>query len=108
MVLRFRGNKKFLIEISKTLKKVIEELDKTPTDAVIPARWNLFVVDDDLPLIEERRQKLFYRLVHKIYFCAPRGRKDFQLVTSFLTTRVGKCNEKDYAKLCVLINYTHD
>jgi len=72
---------------------------------VTPARSDLFEVDDDLPLIEDRRQKLFYRLVYKIYFCAPRGRKDLQLATSFLTTRVGKCNEKDYAKLRRLVNY---
>ena len=57
------------------------------------------------PLVNNRRQKLFHRLAHKIHCCTPRGIKDLQLTMSFLTTRVGKCIEKDCEKLRRLVNY---
>jgi len=99
MNLIFRNDRKFSIRMTQLLTEVVEEFGETPTRAVTLARSDLFEVDDNLPLVEERRQKLFHRLVYKIYYCAPRGRKDLQLTTSFLMTRIGKCNERDYTKL---------
>ena len=68
--------KKFSIEMPTLLTEVVKEFRKTLAKAAMLARSLFFEVENDLILIKERRQKLFHRLVCKIYLCALRGRKD--------------------------------
>lgn len=97
MRLTFRNDGKFSTGMAQLLNEVINKFCETPTKAVTLIRSDLFEIDDDSPLVEDRRQKLCHRLVCKISYYALRERKDLQLATLFLTKRVEKFNEKKEA-----------
>jgi len=65
----------------------------------MPARADLFYVDESQPLVDEKRQQLFHRLVYRLIYCTCRGQKDLQIAISFLSKRHLVCNEHDYGKL---------
>ena len=72
------------------------------------ARSDIFTVDHASPLAEEKRKKLFRRLVHERLYFSCRRRKDLQVDISFLSQRVKKCNQGDYAKFRHSLYYVHD
>ena len=86
------------MNMSSYLREAVQEFGETMEFAVTPARSDLFIIDHTQPLVDDRRKKLFHRLVYKLLYCSCRGRKDLQVAISFLTQRVEGCNEGGYNK----------
>ena len=97
-VMTIKRNGTFDLDVTSHLRKAVEEFGEIIEHAVTPARSDLFTVCYTQPLFDERRKKLFRRLVYNLLCCSYRERKDFQVAISFLTQRVEGCNEGGYNK----------
>ena len=106
-IITFKKNGTFDLDMSSYLREAVQEFGETMEFAVTPARSDLFIIDHTQPLVDDRRKKLFHRLVYKLLYCSCRGRKDLQVAISFLTQRVESCNEGDYNKFRRLMHYVH-
>ena len=67
------------------LKEAVEEFGEPMDPAVTPERSDIFAVDHARPLADEKRKKLFHRLVHELLYCSCMGRNK----------RVKNCNQED-------------
>jgi len=107
MKITYNDDGTFAINMRPYLEKTTEEFDEELIEASTPARADLFFIDETKPRVDERRRRLFHRLVYRLIYTAIRGRRDLQTVISFLSKRHLECNEHDYAKLRRLIHYIH-
>ena len=67
----------------------------------------MFNVDEDSPLLSEKKAKAFHKIVAKLLFVCCRGRPDINVAISFLTTRVSKSNDGDFKKLKRMLQYLY-
>ena len=72
---------------------------KYPHDA------NLYVVDENSPLLDAKRSKVFYSVVYKLYYCSIRTEVRIQVAVHFLTSRVTKATEEDWEKLFKVLRF---
>jgi hypothetical protein len=84
-------------------------LDEMPDDmngtAPTPASANLFDVDEDSTLLNEKESDFFHRTTARLLFAAKRARPDLQVAVAYLCTRVKAPNQSDYRKLARVIKY---
>jgi len=73
-----------------------------------PAADNIFDIDEDCPLLQERERSEFHAMVARLLYLAKRVRPECLMAVSFLTTRVTKATEEDKVKLDRVINYLRD
>ena len=92
--------------MSPHLKQTVEDFGEDVIDASNPVRAALFFVDESTPLVDERRRKLFHRIVYRLIYFTRRGRKYLQTVIYFLSKRHLACNEHDCDKLRRLVHHT--
>ena len=76
--------------------------------AATPANRNLFAVNEDLPLLENRQAESFHHIVAKLLYVAKRARIDLQLAIAFLCSRVSKSTQEDWEKLQRVLKYIHN
>ena len=96
--------KTYLIEAIEEFEAFNEKIDSSkPT----PAAAYLFNVDEDSPLLSEKKAKGFHKIVAKLLFVCCRGRPDINVTISFLTTRVSKSNDGDWKKLKRMLQYVY-
>ena len=74
-----------------TMKNYLEEAiqafgEDVSAGAATPANRNLFVVNEDLPMLEDRQAESFHHIVAKLLYVAKRARIDLQLAIAFLCT----------------------
>ena len=62
-IITFKKNGTFDLDMSSYLREAVEEFGEIMELAVTPARSDLFTIDHTQPLVDERRKKLFHRLV---------------------------------------------
>ena len=90
------------------MEKYIEDLlteYEVSGRAATPAKNNLFIIDDDSPLLDPVRAKQFHSRVAKILYCCKRIKLDTLPTVAFLTTRVQSPTEQDWTKLNRLLRY---
>jgi hypothetical protein len=92
------------ISMPKLIDDVLSDLQvkgasKYPHDA------NLYVVDENSPLLDDKRTKVFYSVVYKLYYAAIRVEVRIQVAVHFLSTRVTKSTEQDWGKLMKVLRY---
>ena len=75
------------IDVRPYLQQTIDDFGEDDVTASTPARADLFCVNKTKPLVDERRRKLFDRIVYRLMHCTCRGRKDLQIAISFLSKR---------------------
>jgi hypothetical protein len=73
--------------------------------ATTPAKKDLFVVNDKLPLLTKEKADRFHSVVAKLLYISKRGRVDIQLAIAYLCTRVSCCTEGDWLKLKRVLQY---
>ena len=66
------------------LEETIKEFGKEPINALTLTRSDLFMTNQNLHMVDERRKKLFHRLVYQLIYTTGKGRKDLKLAISFL------------------------
>ena len=106
MKLIYQEDGNFRINMQPYLEETVAEFNETPMKAATPAKADLFYIDEK-PLVDEKRRRLFHRLVFRLMHSACRGRKDLRTAISFLSKRPNFCNEGDYCKLRRLMHYMH-
>ena len=72
--------------------------------APLPAKKDLFTVDDGSEQLDKRQGEFFYSIVAKLLYVSKRARTDAQLAIAFLCNRVS-CTEQDQKKLIRLLQY---
>jgi len=107
MDIKYLKDGNFEIGMESYLQDTIDKFGEEPLAASTPARSDLFIVNEDSPLVDESRRRLFYKLVYRLIYVTGRGRKDLELAISFLAERANVCNEGDYCKLRRLIHYIY-
>lgn len=70
-----------------------------------PATNGLFEVDDASPLLSKERAQEFHSRTARLLYLAHRARPDILTAVAFLTTRVHKSTEEDWAKLDRVLMY---
>jgi len=85
-------------------------LDEVPDDMksctyASPATGNLFNVRLDVPALGKKASEEFHTMVAKLLYLSKRARPDIATAVAYLTTRVTKPNQADYAKLRRCIGY---
>ena len=95
--------KTYLMEAIEDFESAFSE--KVDSSKPTPAVAYLFNVDQDSPLLSEKRAKAFHKIVAKLLFVCCRGRPDINVVVSFLTTRVSKPSDGDLKKLKRMLQY---
>ena len=96
----FLENRTLEVDMRSYLKEAIVDFGEgnlKPT--ITPAKLNLFSIDDDSPLVNKKDRVKFHSIVMKLICVSYRGRKDIQLVTTFLASRVNCYIIEDYGKL---------
>ena len=90
------------------LKEIMEEFPEAITSTkTTPAAEYLFKVreEGEAKLLPEEQAIIFHRIVAKLVYLQARARRDLQLATSFLTTRVKRPDEDDWGKLRRVLQY---
>jgi len=85
-------------------------IDDAPTDMgrgvyATPAVAKLFDVNQNATPLDKQTSEEFHTLVAKLLYLSKRARPDISTAVAFLTTRVTKPTEQDYAKLRRCIGY---
>ena len=81
------------------LEETTKEFKEESINILTLEKSDLFVMNNNLPLIDERKQKLFYILVCRLIYATCRNRNDLKLTTSFFAGYLLFCNEGNYCKL---------
>ena len=90
------------------MDKYIEDiLNDTNTVGIklTPSTVELFVCNEESPLLRGGQTKSFHSLVARLLFASKRARIDIQCVVAFLATRVRMPTEQDWKKLQHLLQY---
>jgi hypothetical protein len=88
------------------LEDVLAEMpDDMNGTSPTPASDNLFDVDIDSPLLNEKESDFFHRTTARLLFAAKRARPDLQVAVAYLCTRVKSPSQSDYRKLVRAIKY---
>ena len=78
------------------------------SEKTVPADSDLFQIDENSALLDEKRKVEFHSVVMQIFYTAKRHRCDCLLAISFLTKRVQAPTEQDWSKLKHLLQYLSD
>ena len=106
MTLDFTEEGKVKIKMLNYVEKMITSLSKERDgEASTPAANHLFDVDEDSPLVDQKRAQLFHIYVAKTLFLRKPARPDLQIAAAFLTTRVKGLNEDKYKKLIRMMQF---
>ena len=109
MEIEFIGNGKVTFLQKDHLLEVIATFGE---DVSIPvtstAKKNLFSVNENNKLLDERKSDTIHSTTQKLLFVAKRSRPDIQPTLSFLCTRVQKSNVTDWEKLKRLLQFIND
>jgi hypothetical protein len=88
------------------LEDILAEMpDDMNGGAPKPASDNLFDVDDESPLLNEKKSDFFHQTTARLLFAAKRARPDLQVAVAYLCTRVKCPNQSDHRKLTRVIKY---
>jgi hypothetical protein len=93
-----------LVSMPKLIDDVLADLD-VKGGSKYPHDSNLYAVDESSPALDAKRVKVFYSVVYKLYYCALRVEVRIQVAVHFLTTRVTKPTEEDWAKLMKVLRF---
>jgi hypothetical protein len=84
-------------------------LSEMPSDmegvARTPAQDDLFTIDEQSPLLNERDADFYHRTTARLLFAAKRARPDLQVAVAYMCTRVKAPTVSDYHKLGRTIKY---
>ena len=109
MNISFIGGNKVKLTMRIYLEEAIQTFgEDVSAGAATPAKKNLFVVNEDLPMLEDRQAESFQHIVAKLLYVAKRARIDLQLAIAFLCTRVSKSTQEDWEKLRRVLKYIHN
>jgi hypothetical protein len=97
-------------KVKFTMYDYLEDiLDEMPNDmngtAPAPASDNMFEVDEESPLLNEKESDFFHRTTARLLFAAKRARPDLQVAVAYLCTQVKSPNQSDYRKRTRVIKY---
>ena len=92
------------VEMSYYIEKVLQEYNIVK-DALLPAKKDLFSVDDQSPSLALKEAKQFHTTVAKLLYLSRRGRPDIITAVGFLCTRVKAPTEQDSSKLLQVLGY---
>ena len=84
MKLMYQDDGNFRIDMKPYLEETIKEFGEELISALTPAHSDLFMTNQNLPMVDEKRKKLFHRLVYQLICTTGKGRKDLELAISFL------------------------
>jgi len=107
MKIMYKDNSRFTINMKPYLVETVEEFGEILLKAETPAKADLFIINNDKPLVDDKRRCLFHRLVYHLIYCAIRGQRDLPTALSFLSKHLKFCNEGDYCKLWRLVYYIY-
>ena len=85
--------------------QVFNEVDLSGKVSKTPAADNLFCVNKDSHLLDDKYAALFHTTVAKTLFLTKRVRPDIAVAVAFLTTQVKQPSEQYWSKLRRLIRY---
>jgi hypothetical protein len=90
---------------------VADMVDSSPTPitkvAATPATCNLFKVNEDSPLLDEKQASIFHTIIAKGLFLCKRARPDILTTIAFLTMHVKEPTHEDWSKLNRMLEYLH-
>ena len=108
MSIVLRDDKKIEIDMADQLREAIEAFgEKIDNSAVNPAKSDLFYVDEDSKPLSEEKSDIFHSVTQKLLYITKRARPDLETLISFLTMRVSKSTEQDWAKLKRGLSFIH-
>ena len=85
--------------------KLLEECSDVVGDSDLPRNKDLFDVNDNSILLDNKRQDLFHSRVRSLLYFGIRTKPDILTAIPFLGRRVKKANEDDWDKLCRVNKY---
>ncbi|CAJ1950718.1 unnamed protein product [Cylindrotheca closterium] len=99
-----KGKVKFSMDdyVDRLLEEAPEDMKGVATS---PAANHLFQVKDKPTLLDDKKAELYHHLTAKLLYLCKRVRGDIMTAVAFLTTRVSRPDEDDYAKLARCIKY---
>ena len=103
MDFEFTGNGKVEISMKDYLRECIETYEEIDTGlgekCSTPGKHDLFKVDKDSRILDDKKAEIFYHIVAKLLYVSKRARLDIDLVVSFMCTRAVEPTEQDWKKL---------
>jgi hypothetical protein len=104
MKIDFSVSKQVEITMEKYIKDMISTFEVSKVRNV-PARADLFDVDESIPLLDEERSKALHRGICQALYLATHVRPDILCSIIFLTSRVHALNESDWQKFIRVLEY---
>jgi hypothetical protein len=92
------------VSIPKLIDDVLRDMNVTG-GSKYPHDAKLYEVSEDSPALDEKRAKTFYSVVYRLYYAAIRVEVRIQVAVHFLSTRVTKPTEEDWAKLLKILRF---
>jgi hypothetical protein len=89
----------YLEDILSEMLSDMEEVARTP------AQDDLFTIDEQYPLLNEKDTDFYHRTTARLLFAAKRARPDLQVAVAYMCTRVKAPTVSDYHKLGRTIKY---
>ena len=106
MVISFNQNGTAVISMQNFIADLFRDF-RIVSNVKSPAKPDLFIIDNDSPLLNEYDTKLFHSMTAKLLYLAKRTRPDILLVVNFLSTRVKSPSQQDMSKLEYCLMYLY-
>ena len=83
---------------------LIDMINECPNDlkkatSIFPANNNLFKINENSPLLDNKNSDLFHQITARLLFAAKWARSNIQVCVAFLCTQVKDPHEDNYKKL---------
>ena len=105
MMLNYTIEGEVTITQKRFIDKLLLECDDIVGESNSPQSTELFAVDENSPLLDNKKQDLFHSRTQSLLYDVKSTRLDIQIVVGFLARRVKKATEEDWGKLCKAINF---
>jgi len=98
MALTFQNDRILDIDMSTYLGSAIDDFGNNGIIKPVstPAYTGLFVIDKNTKRVSTKKCELFHSIVYKLLYVSLHGRRDIQLITIFLASRVNEITTEDF------------
>ena len=108
MDLEFNDDKSVTISTPEYMDEAIKAFGEDVSGHVSSlATKNLFEVNEESPLLPQKRQDTFHSVVARLIWVMKRSRPDLETCVSFLCTRVSCSTEEDWLKLKRVLQFVN-
>jgi hypothetical protein len=105
MTFNFEQLGRVIISMEGFIKDLLEDCVEIVGVSTSPANNNLFTIDENSPLLNDKERERFHSLTAKLLYLSKRTRPDLLTCIAYLTKRVLEPRSDDWKKLARTIQY---